>query len=566
MEEFLKDIEKFEKSIIDALGREFETIWMVDANDGSMHIYRENKELSVQDCGTIVSELNNYSKAQKWYIDNFVVSEQKDRLYRQTMMDVVVKCLFDKEIYYVDYKRLKDNRVNYNQILYMPIGRDESGNITHFVIGFRDMDVSRRAEMDDLTGIYTRRAFIRHATEVLRLYPEERFDLILSDIVDFKQINEMYGIKVGDEILKWGADQIHGLRSEKVIVGRYGGDQFVMLGNPESFGKFDEAGESDYSTVTIGGMDYHLRIKYGICQNVNHDTPVVTLCDNAHVALNSIKHDYSRRVAVYSDRVKNNLSIQRVIEDNMRSALVNSEFKVFYQPKHDAVTGELVGAEALIRWINPTYGFMSPAEFIPVFERTGFVTEADMYVWKRTCENINRWQSDGIEMVPISVNASRADFREGVSLKAIDKIARDNNVDPKFLHVEVTESMMEENAEAMIATLNELRQYGYHIELDDFGTGYSSINVLSTLPMDVIKLDMCFVKQIEDPRRRKVLEACINLAKNLGYITISEGVETLEQLHALKSLGVDIIQGFYYSKPLPEDEFENYLKENRMRA
>lgn len=413
-------------------------------------------------------------------------------------------------------------------------------------------------EYDELTGLYTRQAFYQHAEILLKRNPGKQYDLVVSDLEDFKLINERFGVHVGDEILKGIGRQLRKLAAAGVLVGRYNGDQFASLtehmegGNPLSL-------QEGLAGLMTDAPLQNIVMKFGIYENVDHDVPVSVLCDRAVMALRTIKHQYGQVYARFDEKLLHKVTQQQNIELDMHEALKEGQFKVYYQPKHDLKTGALVGAEALIRWIHPEYGFMPPGEFIPLFEKNGFVTETDYFVWARTCENLRRWIEQGLSVVPISVNASKLDFKQVNFLKRWMKPVNDNKVSHEYLHIEVTESLFSDDVNELIDILKDCREAGFQVELDDFGTGYSSLNTLGSLPLDVVKLEMSFVKQIHEERRMRVLAACINLAKSLKLTTVAEGVESTEQMEVLQNLGADVVQGYYFSRPIPEEEFENYL-------
>ena len=202
---------------------------------------------------------------------------------------------------------------------------------------------------------------------------------------------------------------------------------------------------------------------------------------------------------------------------------------------------------------------MSPADFIPLFEKNGFIAKVDEYVWDRTCFNIRKWLDKDIDVVPISINTSRNDFSRKDFLARRMEPLKENDLDPKYLHMEVTESLFSEDVEELSEILKTCKDAGFEIEMDDFGTGYSSLNILTTLPLDVLKLDMSFAKHFDDKRRHQVFEICVRLAKRLNLKTVSEGVETLELAKSIADMGVDMIQGYCYSKALSEKEFEAYM-------
>ncbi len=277
------------------------------------------------------------------------------------------------------------------------------------------------------------------------------------------------------------------------------------------------------------------------------------------MALDTIKHVYGVNYAMFDDDMQKFYNRRIAIERSMVKALENEEFQIFYQPKHDSRTGELVGAEALVRWTHPEFGFLSPAEFIPVFEQTGFISEVDFYAWKRTCMNQREWQDKGLRIVPISVNCSRSELLQNDFLHKWFKPLKDSALTSQYMHLEVTESLFTEHFDKLSDVLRECQQRGVKIELDDFGTGYSSLSMFQLLPLDIIKFDMSFVKGLDSPRQMRVMAACVRLVHNLGLKSIAEGVETSQQLEKVKKMGIDAVQGYYYSRPLPKAEFERYL-------
>ena len=236
------------------------------------------------------------------------------------------------------------------------------------------------------------------------------------------------------------------------------------------------------------------------------------------------------------------------------------QFQVYYQPKHDCVTGKVIGAEALIRWNHPEYGFMSPGQFIPLFERNGFITKIDSYVIRKVCEDLREWKEKRLKAVPVSINASRRDFFEKGWIDEQLEIIKSKSIEPGLLHIEVTESLYVENAEVIIEQVKKIQSFGHLIEMDDFGSGYSSLGMLAEFPLDVVKLDISFVRRIDI--NEVVIEAIINLAHKMGFEVVAEGVETEKQYEILKRLGCDCIQGFYFSKPLNRDDFEKYALVN----
>lgn len=414
-------------------------------------------------------------------------------------------------------------------------------------------------EYDDLTGVFTRQAFMHHASVLLQNNPDLDFTLAISDIQDFRLVRERYGTKVADDLLLQNVALLRRAQRENFVFGRYGNNQFAVIAPSSSRFQYRRIQEGEVMRLQLPEEGY-VQLKFGVKRDIEHDVSIREHCRHALMALDTVKHVYGRNYGVFDDNLQNYITRRSVIERSMEKALEEEQFHIYYQPKHDSSTGALVGAEALIRWTHPEYGFLSPAEFIPVFEQTGFISEVDFYAWKHTCLNQRRWQENGLRIVPISVNCSRSELLQDDFMHKWFKPLHDSNISPQSMHLEVTESLFTEQFDKLAEVLRECRQRGVEVELDDFGTGYSSLSMFQMLPLDIIKFDMSFVKGLDSPKQARIMAACVNLVHTLGMKTIAEGVETPQQLDKVKSMGLDMIQGYYYSRPLPEDEFERYLQ------
>ena len=564
--------DRFKDQLMHVLFREYQSVWIVELKSRIVRLYWINEtdtalkvKGAIEKINEVVDRISDYDHIRSWYTDHFIDERLRKRVYDQTDLDVVLKMTEEGSAYFVNYGRVVYDTENYNQLCYDRL-RNENGETEYVFFATRDIDRMRKADIDSVTGLLTRTAFLKHAGDYLKFNPDKQIDVIISDIVDFKKINEVYGVQTADRVLTWLGSYLAPLMSENMIIGRYGGDQMVMLGAHEEMAPFTRGNNSAdawYEAVKRNGLP-NIVNKFGVYENVPHDASVLAICDKAHIALSTIKNDYKKDIAFYDETIEKKLISRRRIEELMYSALQNEEFKVYYQPKHDATTGKLTGAEALVRWENPEFGFMSPGDFIPLFELNGFIVEVDYFVWKTTCMNLKKWREKGLKIVPVSVNASKLTFAQNDLVEKYLAAAKENEISSDLLHIEITETLMSSDTENLISKLNEFRKLGFGIELDDFGTGYSSLNILSTLPIDVVKLDMSFMKQFGNEKRTKVLAACVDLARELGYKTISEGVERPEQSDMLCKLGVDSIQGYLYSQPLSEEDFEDYIKENSM--
>jgi EAL domain-containing protein (putative c-di-GMP-specific phosphodiesterase class I)/CheY-like chemotaxis protein len=416
----------------------------------------------------------------------------------------------------------------------------------------------KEVEFDDLTGVFTRQAFFHHAQKVLQDNPDIDFTLAISDIQDFTLVKERYGMKVANDLLLRNVALLRKAQVENYVFGRYDDNQFIVMA--PSSERYAEIRKQRSGRLTIPLPEEGVAVlKFGVKRSIEHDVSIKEHCRHVLMALDTIKHVYGVNYTLFDENMQKYYDRRIAIERSMVKALENGDFQIFYQPKHDSRTGELVGAEALVRWTHPEFGFLSPAEFIPVFEQTGFISEVDFYAWKRTCMNQREWQDKGLRIVPISVNCSRSELLQNDFLHKWFKPMKDSALSSQYMHLEVTESLFTEHFDKLSEVLRECQQRGVKIELDDFGTGYSSLSMFQLLPLDIIKFDMAFVKGLDSPRQARVMAACVRLVHNLGLKSIAEGVETSQQLEKVKEMGIDAVQGYYYSRPLPKAEFEQYL-------
>ncbi len=413
---------------------------------------------------------------------------------------------------------------------------------------------------DRLTGLYSREFFYQDVARILEQNPHQKFDIICSNVENFRLVNERYGSAKGDELLKYIADKYRKAMKEGESCSRMGADTFALLVKHQEYNqkRFGEAVEKGFSDAPVP----HITIKFGIYKIEDTKLPVAIMCDYAMMALQRIKKRYGKYLAVYDDSLHIDQMKEVRILENMEQALVERQFKVYYQPKQDLQSGGIVGGEALVRWAHPDFGFISPGDFIPLFEQNGFITKMDYYVWEETLRTLKQWQEKGLPMVPISVNISRVDFDLPDLAQEIINLVDRYGIQHELLHLEVTESAYTDNPRQIIDVINHLRNEGFKIEMDDFGSGYSSLNILSELSIDVLKLDMKFMHGEKYRERKGIVSFIINLGKWLKLSTLAEGVETKEQAESLRSMGCNYAQGYYYSKPISSWEFEKYLKAN----
>lgn len=306
----------------------------------------------------------------------------------------------------------------------------------------------------------------------------------------------------------------------------------------------------------------NLSVKLGVYEVVDKSIPVEQMCDRAIWVVDTIRGIYNQHLAVYDDTLRNKILREQAITDAMEEALEKEQFTVYFQPKFRLQDGKMVGAEALVRWIHPDWGFMSPGEFIPLFEKNGFISHLDEHVWEHTCAKLAEWKEKGYSLIPISVNVSRVDVYYAKLVKTFCDLIDKYKIDPKYLHLEITESAYTENPDQIIKTVDELRELGFVIEMDDFGSGYSSLNMFSQMSIDILKIDMAFIRsELSKPEERSILSDIINMAHRMELKVVAEGVETDEQKNRLQTMVCDYAQGYLYAKPMPADEFEGWMNQ-----
>lgn len=428
-----------------------------------------------------------------------------------------------------------------------------------------DNKIIRAAEDDDLTGLLTKEFFFQYAERHDRYVPDMKMDAIVLNINRFHLVNELYGRFFGDVVLQTIARNILELLEETDgLACRFVADTFYMyIPHSENYSALLKKYMEKFSS-SMGNS--RLSVRIGIYANVDMDIDIQERFDRANTACSMQRSVYSTSYSFYDTELHDKeLHAERLINE-MDDALAQKEFKVFFQPKYN-ITGDkpvLSSAEALVRWFHPELGMVSPGEFVPLFEKNGLIQKLDRYVWKESAVQIKRWKDTYGVTVPVSVNVSRIDiFDPGLKDELIE-ITRSNGLDPTEYLLEITESAYTDNSQQIIDTVQSLRSVGFHVEMDDFGSGYSSLNMLASLPIDALKLDMQFIKNISTSEKDcRMVQLVIDIAGFLGVPVIAEGVETQEQYYLLKGLGCDIIQGYYFSKPLPAEEFDKLIENEK---
>lgn len=429
-----------------------------------------------------------------------------------------------------------------------------------------DRDTIKVTERDQLTGLYNKEYFYHYAEQFDLHNENTAMDAIIIDVNHFHMINERHGKAYGDEVLRRIGEFVRGIVMEDGgIVARRGADTFMVY-CPH---------RSDYSdileTANRGlAEDDHAgslaRLRMGVYANTDKSIDVERRFDRAKMAADSVRNNLTRSIALYDSSMHSSEILHAQLLDDFAQALEDRQFAVFYQPKYNILGDEpvLSSAEALVRWIHPELGMVSPGEFIPLFEKNGLIRDLDNFVWREVASQIRGWKQRLGVYVPVSVNVSRVDMFGSDVVSTFKTLLDEFSLSSYDICLEITESAYTEDSDQIIRTVDKLRDCGFRIEMDDFGTGYSSLNMLTSLPIDAIKLDMQFIRAAFSERKdTRMLEVILDISDSLGVPTIAEGVETAEQLATLKAMGCDIVQGYYFSKPVSAPEFEVFLSKRR---
>ena len=411
-------------------------------------------------------------------------------------------------------------------------------------------------ELDSLTNLYNKNFFFEYANRIHQRSPEPEMDAIVINIEQFHSVNELNGREFGDQVLRMLGEEIRAFLSQSNGIGaRFDADRFDIFCKPQP--DYQALLDRFQRKVNQMAHDATINLRMGVAPWQKGTDPVLQF-DRARTACNKVR-GAEKHLMVYDDVLQKREQLnQRLINDLGRS-IQEHEFKVYFQPKYNIQndTPELASAEALIRWQHPELGLIPPDDFIPLFEKNGQIREIDKYVWNEAARQIRYWRDKYGITLPVSVNLSRVDALDPSLEKTLDDLITRFELERKYLNLEITESAYTENADQLRDTIYRLREKGFVIEMDDFGSGYSSLNMLSSMPIDVLKMDKAFIQNIEHSEKDfRLVELILDIARNLQVPVIAEGVETKAQMLMLKNAGCALVQGFYFSRPLPPDVFE----------
>lgn len=439
-------------------------------------------------------------------------------------------------------------------------GRDDPeiivARVKRMIELYEDRSIIKEVKTDALTGLYSLEFFKKFANQFDKAEPKVDKDLLSVNITRFHLINELYGREYGEEVLKNIADYLSEyLKDIKGIASHTTeGDFLIYCSHQEDYSPF------------LDGLMSHLhdsvnsesvRIHVGVYPNVDESLDKEIVIGRALNVSQNIKDD-SQIYGVYDEKTQEKAFFEEQLINSFDKAIKEKQFKIFYQPKYN-IQGErnkLVSAEALIRWIHPKYGMVSPGVFIPLFEHNGYIRKLDNYVFNEVARQQAEWNEQYGFYLPVSVNVSRVDIHNPNLVKEILEAVDKHNVPRDKYYIEITESAYAQDEHEVVSVATELKENGLLIEVDDFGSGYSSLNTISDLPFDVLKIDMLFMRRVDNnPKTKEIIKMILAMCKQFNATSVAEGVETDEHYKFLKESGCDVIQGYYFSKPLPNNEF-----------
>tara|TARA_R100000687_G_scaffold7359_1_gene6460 strand:- start:23720 stop:25960 length:2241 start_codon:yes stop_codon:yes gene_type:complete len=475
-----------------------------------------------------------------------------------------------------EIREQKENGEIYQAELAFDVIRDEEDNPQQYVgvlsditdRKLRDAELNRLANNDTLTGLPNRAVFMTKLASLVTV--DAVHALLVFDLDNFKKINDSLGHELGDTLLCKLAQRLHGDPRYQNKLYRLGGDEFaVMLNNTNDIHSITSMAKGLLEQINrpffISQHELAVTSSIGIVLFPDDGNDPQALLRNADTAMYHAKNDGANRYLFFNDSM-NKQAVKRLqVENLIRYGLKEDYFTVFYQPKMDILTGNVVGMEALVRFITPKGGLVSPASFIPVAEETGQIVEIGAVVLRKACADVKKWLSLGLFQGRVAVNLSAKQFMLPNLCQQIDDVLEQCELPSYHLELEITEGTVMQSPKLAIDMMKKLRARGIHLAMDDFGTGYSSLAYLKQFPLNTLKIDKAFIDDMDNARGRNMVDTIVTIAHNLSLNVVAEGVETQDQLDMLRKLRCETIQGFYYSKPLSAEDFAAFLLTQKQR-
>lgn len=416
------------------------------------------------------------------------------------------------------------------------------------------------AEHDKLTMLYSRNFFFEYANRIHQHHPDLQMDAIVLNIEQFHSINALNGREFGDEVLRTIGSEIRSFLSEtQGIASRVEADHFdIFCVRQDDYRALLDRLQAKADSLSPN-VSIHMRM--GVCLWMPGVEPVLQF-DRARAACNLVRGTFQQPIMIYDENLRKRELYQQRLLNDLNKAVEEHQLTVYYQAKYNVQCSppKLSSAEALVRWMHPEIGMIAPGDFIPLFEGNGLISVVDNFVWQEAARQVAAWRDTYGFTLPVSVNLSRADVFDPKLPQRLAQLIKSNELEYKNLKLEVTESAYTENSTKVLDVIRGLRDMGFEIEMDDFGSGYSSLNMLSDMPIDVLKMDMKFIRNIEtNATDRRLVKLILDIAKYLNVVVVAEGVETQGQLELMRKEGCNLVQGFLFSRPLPPEEFERLI-------
>ena len=441
--------------------------------------------------------------------------------------------------------------------------KNETKRIEKAVKDRQMIDMRNNIEWDMLTGIYNRETFLARTSLFLQENQDQEYAIAILDIKSFRMINNLFHVETGNLIIKTAAAYFRTITSDVGICGRLEADRFAVCLPREQL-NMDSFFEGLDRAMNSLHVYFNISFYAGVYQIDDVYLPVDQMLERANVALNTVKGKHTERYAVYCKSMMDAIFEEQMIVREMDTALHNGQFCPYFQPVYSLKTGKMVSAEVLARWIHPKRGMISPGRFIPAFENNGFIVHLDHFIWEKACQFMQEQKEKYGRKLIMSVNVSRIDFYNPNLVENILGLIDKYNLDPEMLKLEITETAYSDNPHQLLEVMQQFQSGGMKIMMDDFGSGYSSLNMLKNVPADILKIDMNFVRDLENSKRAAaIMKNIVQMARDIDMEIVVEGVETKAQIDFLAELGCDQIQGYYFSRPIDEKAFAELIeKEN----
>ena len=534
-----------------------------------------------------INELIIYDKYKELQNLKFIPGSYSAAFLVQTEDEVLVNIMNKtlKSFSEMSLSAIENNNIQHIAIEQMTFGEFVYRYRGYFVITFillftinvaalgyrkykQEQKSKEKAYKDSVAKIGSMEKFRIDVEPILRSNSKTDYYMIAVDVDKFKLINDLFGYEEGDKVIAYLARVLQENAGNNSYVARPNADYFVVLKKAEKLQEIKDYLNTVFEIVEQDiekhSNEYRLILKAGIYKVQDDDYVLSSIMDKADMSKSNIMVGHESAFTLYSEEMRQRTINNKKMENDMESALEDGEFKVYLQPQVDLKTKKIVSAEALVRWIHSERGMISPIEFIPLFEKNGFICKLDYFVWEESIKTLAKWREKNQIMVPISINLSRVDIQKNGFIESLLLLFEKYSISPKWIKAELTESVCLENDKIVMEKMNQLKEFGLKIAIDDFGSGYSSLHLLKRMPIDILKIDKSFLdyNEIMQEKDEIVIRDVVELGKHLHMQIITEGVETLEQSNFLENIGCDIAQGYYYGRPMPMDKFEQMLEKN----